>query len=66
MTAPNMNNVHDAFEKYNALLSLEKLTGTKTTRARNEVLRGLNDSDLTAIALLIAKGTDPNARNNAR
>jgi hypothetical protein len=64
MTAPNMTNVREAHEKYTALLALEKLTGTKTTRARNEVLRELNDSDLTAIALLIAKGTDRNERNS--
>lgn len=61
MTTPNQANVLDALEKYDALLALERETGTKTTRARNEILRSLNDADLTAFAVIMnKKGTDSN------
>jgi hypothetical protein len=51
-----------AFLQYTALLDLEKSSGTKTTRARNEILRSLNDADLTALAVKL-KGTDLNANS---
>jgi hypothetical protein len=43
--------VDKAYLEYRALLELEKETGTKTTRARNDILRALNDADLTLIAV---------------
>ncbi len=46
-----MSNAEVAVEKFSALVDLEKATGTKTTRARNQVLRELTDSDLTEVAL---------------
>lgn len=43
--------VADVVEKYTALLDLEKQSGTKTTRARNEILRSLDDDDLVAVSV---------------
>jgi len=40
-----------AFEQWVALLELEQATETKTTRARNDLLRALPDSELCKIAL---------------
>lgn len=56
------NQAEKAFLEYTALLELEKASGTKTTRARNEILRALNDTDLTALAVKL-KGTDPHANS---
>ncbi len=42
---------NSAVEQFKALLALERTTGTKTTRARNEVLRALTDADLIAVAV---------------
>ena len=52
-----MNRVQKACKEYRALLELERETGTKTTRARNEVLRALTDTDLIAVAVEL-KGTE--------
>jgi hypothetical protein len=49
--------VEKALLEYRSLLELERETGTKTTRARNDVLRRLTDSDLTAFAVKL-KGTE--------
>jgi hypothetical protein len=57
--------IADAYTKYTALLDLEKASGTKTTRARNEILRALSDTDLTALAVKL-KGSDDNGRNTVR
>jgi len=46
-----MSTVESVFEKYVALLDLEQTTQTRTTRARNDLLRALTDSELTEIAL---------------
>jgi hypothetical protein len=62
----NPKNVDRAYDEYTALLELEKATGTKTTRARNEILRALNDADLTAVAVKIKKGTELTYGNHAR
>ncbi len=43
--------------EYRSLLELERETGTKTTRARNDVLRALPDADLIAVAVIL-KGND--------
>jgi len=52
-----MSNVESAFQKYEALVAIEKATGTKTTRARNEILRALPDAELTELAVRL-KGAD--------
>jgi len=46
-----MNNVDAAFQKYAALIQLERATGTKTTRARNDLLRALPDLELIELAV---------------
>jgi len=43
--------VQETLTKYQALLDLEKKTGTRTTRARNELIRALNEADLTEFAV---------------
>jgi hypothetical protein len=47
----NISNVEIAIDKMRALQYLERATQTKTTRAQNEVLRSLNDVDLTEFAI---------------
>jgi hypothetical protein len=49
--------IERALIEYRSLLALERETGTKTTRARNDILRRLPDSDLTAFAVQL-KGTE--------
>ncbi len=40
-----------AFEQYVALLELEEQTGSRTTRTRNDIIRGLEDSELLKLAM---------------
>lgn len=47
--------VMEAVEKYIALLELEKQSGTKTTRTRNEILRSLDNDELIAVSLELKK-----------
>jgi len=47
--------VQNALTKYQALLDLETKTGTFTTRARNEIIRALNDADLADFAIAFKK-----------
>jgi hypothetical protein len=53
-----MTTVEKAFVEYRALLELERETNTKTTRARNQILRALTDAELTILAVKL-KGSDP-------
>jgi hypothetical protein len=53
-----MSTVDQALAEYRALLELERETNTKTTRARNTIVRSLNDADLIAFAVKL-KGTEP-------
>ncbi len=53
MTAPNDVTVARALLQLRALRELEASTHTKTTRAQNEVLRSLSDSDLIAVAVAL-------------
>jgi hypothetical protein len=53
MSDPNVAVVEKAVEQYTTLVELERATGTKTTRARNEILRSLNPADLIAVALTL-------------
>ena len=55
MEAPNQERVLRALAQYEAMWDLENSTGTKTERARNKILRGLSDSDLTALAIILKK-----------
>jgi hypothetical protein len=49
-----------AVEQYRALVELEKVTGSKTTRARNEVVRSLEDAELIRFAVILKKDGDLN------
>ena len=52
---PNQENVLRALTKYESLRQLENATGTPTDRARSRILRSLNDSDRTALAMILKK-----------
>ena len=65
MTEPNLTNVQRALHQLRALRELESMTRTKTTRAQNEVLRSLNDADLTAVAVAL-KEQETNRDHNTR
>jgi hypothetical protein len=43
--------VDDALDKYTALLELEQVSFSKTTRARSEVVRSIPDQDLPEFAV---------------
>lgn len=46
-----MSRVDDAVQKYLALLELEQSSFSKTTRARNELIRSLDSTELPEFAL---------------
>lgn len=50
-----MADLSKAMYEYTALLELEAATGTKTTRARNSILRSFSDAELTEFAVQLAK-----------
>jgi hypothetical protein len=43
--------VSAAIEQFEALVAIEKLTHTKTTRARNDLLQSLASPELVAVSL---------------
>jgi hypothetical protein len=55
MELPNEKNVLNALTQYEAMWELQQTTGTKTDRARSKILRGLNDQDLTALAVILKR-----------
>jgi len=43
--------VAEAVEQFAALVAIEKLTRTKTTRTRNDLLQSLDSPDLVAVSV---------------
>ena len=43
--------VQKSVEQYEALLAVEKISGTKTTRTRNQLLQSLEPAELIAISV---------------
>jgi hypothetical protein len=43
--------VSASVEQFEALYAIQQLTGTRTTRARNELLQSLNSADLVAVSV---------------
>jgi hypothetical protein len=47
----NSQIVNDTLEQFTALVTIERLTGTKTTRTRNQLLQSLESAELLAVSV---------------
>jgi hypothetical protein len=62
-----MSRIETYVEKYIALLDLERCEASRTTKARNELIRSIPDADLAEFALQVKlRGALTNDRNNPR
>lgn len=55
MTIQMTNTARQAYQTIVNLRKLTKETGTATTRAQNDILRGLNSIDLASVANALAQ-----------
>jgi hypothetical protein len=51
----NQSTVARVIEAYTAALAVEKTTGSRTTRTRNDLLQSLNSADFLAVSVALKR-----------